>query len=99
MARSIGCHVDLWQMRSGTDGSLSFSLEDAERLVRPGTRLVVVNAPHNPSGCLFSREEWRALCALCDRTGAYLFRCAAGVQPQGHGRGGTPWVLCRLCCT
>lgn len=34
----------------------------------------MVNSPHNPSGAHFTREEWAALCALCERHGAYLFR-------------------------
>lgn len=55
------------------DGFLGFSLADAERLITPGTRMVVVNSPHNPSGAHFSQQEWRRLIDLCQAAGAYLF--------------------------
>jgi aspartate/methionine/tyrosine aminotransferase len=41
---------------------------DVRRLVasfRPATRVAVVNAPHNPTGTLPSREEWQALGEAC----------------------------------
>ena len=35
--------------------------------------MVVVNFPHNPTGCLPSQEEWGALVACCRSKGAWLF--------------------------
>src|SRR5438477_7048650 len=35
------------------------------RSIRPETRIVVVNAPHNPTGMLPSVEEWRRLGSAC----------------------------------
>lgn len=75
-AQSIGCEVSRWCLASAGDGGAAprFDVADAERLIWPGrTKLVVVNSPHNPSGAHFTREEWAALCALCERHGAYLF--------------------------
>ncbi|KAL4431147.1 hypothetical protein ABPG75_006403 [Micractinium tetrahymenae] len=75
-AQSIGCEVSRWHFASGEDGGapLRFDVADVERLIRPGrTKLVVVNSPHNPSGAHFNRQEWAALCALCEKHGAYLF--------------------------
>ena len=40
--------------------------------LRPNTRLVVVNAPHNPTGMLPSHAEWRALTDLCAEAGVRL---------------------------
>jgi aspartate/methionine/tyrosine aminotransferase len=40
--------------------------------IRAETRLVVVNAPHNPTGMLPSREEWRALTDACAARGIHL---------------------------
>lgn len=62
--------------RTCSDGAPRFDLAAAEKLITPGTRLVVVNSPHNPSGAHFSRAEWARLCALCEAAGAYLFRQA-----------------------
>ena len=94
VARAIGCTVDLWHLRSAPGGGLSFDLAEAERLITPGTRLVVVNSPHNPSGAHFSHSEWARLVELCRAAGAHLFRCAvlacAPTQLNGVGARGSP---------
>jgi aspartate/methionine/tyrosine aminotransferase len=41
--------------------------------LRPNTRLIVVNAPHNPTGMLPSRGEWQALTELCAEADVRLF--------------------------
>ena len=35
-------------------------------------KLVVVNAPHNPTGFLFKHEEFLEVVAACSMTGSYL---------------------------
>lgn len=48
---------------------------DVERLrhaIRPNTKLIVVNAPHNPTGMLPTHEEWRALGETCAERGITL---------------------------
>ena len=63
VARSAGAHVSLHALREEDGWSL-----DVDRLVRSfraETRMVVVNAPHNPTGMLPSVEEWRRLAAAC----------------------------------
>jgi aspartate/methionine/tyrosine aminotransferase len=41
--------------------------------MRPTTRAVVVNFPHNPTGALLSLASWEALVEQCRAAGAYLF--------------------------
>lgn len=41
--------------------------EDLERAITPQTRWVILNAPNNPSGAIYSREELLALAAVLDR--------------------------------
>jgi aspartate/methionine/tyrosine aminotransferase len=53
--RAIGCDVDLWQV--GHENGFRFDLDDLESLVRPQTRLIVVNSPHNPTGAMLSPSE------------------------------------------
>jgi aspartate/methionine/tyrosine aminotransferase len=63
VARAAGAHVSLHALREEDGWSL-----DVERLIRsfrPETRMVVVNAPHNPTGMLPSEAEWRRLAASC----------------------------------
>ncbi len=66
VARAAGCEVSLHELREVDGWRL-----DVERLIRelrPNTRLVVVNAPHNPTGMLPTHAEWARLAdALADR--------------------------------
>ena len=41
--------------------------------MRPDTKAVFVNFPHNPSGAVASRQEWDAIVDCCQGCGAYLF--------------------------
>jgi aspartate/methionine/tyrosine aminotransferase len=48
---------------------------DVDRLIRsfrPETRMVVVNAPHNPTGMLPTEAEWRRLGSACADAGIRL---------------------------
>ena len=42
------------------------------RVVSSRTRLVMVNTPHNPSGAVFTAEDWHELARLLDGTNALL---------------------------
>jgi aspartate/methionine/tyrosine aminotransferase len=63
VARAAGAQVSLHALREEDGWSL-----DVDRLIRsfrPETRLVVVNAPHNPTGMLPSEADWRRLATAC----------------------------------
>lgn len=63
VARAAGSEVTLHELRAEDRWAL-----DVDRLIgtfRPGTRLVVVNAPHNPTGMLPTHREWRELVDAC----------------------------------
>jgi aspartate/methionine/tyrosine aminotransferase len=66
VGRATGADVSLHVLREEDGWGL-----DPDRLIgslRPNTRLVVVNAPHNPTGMLPSRADWSRLTAeLADR--------------------------------
>jgi aspartate/methionine/tyrosine aminotransferase len=70
VARAAGAEVTLHELREADGWSL-----DVERLLaalRPSTRAVVVNAPHNPTGMLPTPAEWRALGDACAAAGVRL---------------------------
>ena len=70
VARAAGADVTLHELREADRWAL-----DVDRLraaLRPETRLVVVNAPHNPTGMLPTHEEWGALTDLCAQAGVHL---------------------------
>ncbi len=48
-------------------------IKDLKALMRPTTRAVLVNFPHNPTGALLSLAAWDALVEACRSVGAYLF--------------------------
>jgi aspartate/methionine/tyrosine aminotransferase len=66
VGRATGAEVSLHELREADGWAL-----DPERLIaalRPETRLVVVNAPHNPTGMLPAAAEWARLTGeLADR--------------------------------
>ena len=70
VARAVGAKVGLHLLREEDGWAL-----DVDRLVRSfhdDTRMVVVNAPHNPTGMLPTPEEWRRLAAECSSRGIRL---------------------------
>ncbi len=70
VARAAGAHVSLHVLREEDGWSL-----DVDRLIRsfrPETRMVVVNAPHNPTGMLPAEAEWRRLGETCAAAGIRL---------------------------
>ena len=48
-------------------------LDELSQLITPQTRLIIVNSPHNPTGHLFSLEDWQRLIELAARQDIILF--------------------------
>lgn len=59
VAKSLGCEVSPWLAREENNWALD--MDELKRLVRPNTRVVVVNTPHNPTGYLMSRTDFDSL--------------------------------------
>jgi len=71
VAKGIGCEVSFWEGRVENDWALD--LDELRRILRPATRLLVINTPHNPTGALMPRPDFLALNALCQELGILLF--------------------------
>ena len=75
--RALGCAVDPWPLREAGDGKAgrrwAFDLDLLARLLEARTKLVILNAPHNPTGALPTREEYDEIVALCRKAGALFF--------------------------
>lgn len=71
VAQGIGCDVTRWKAREERNWSLD--TDDLLRQIRPQTRAVIVNTPHNPTGWLMAASEFRWLNQLLDRRGIVLF--------------------------
>ena len=66
-----GAAVSHWDLREESSRWL-LDPDDLEALLVPKTKLVILNAPHNPTGALPTREEFDRIVALCRRAGAIL---------------------------
>lgn len=60
IARSLSCTVSFWEAKP-TDNGWQFDLQALENLLRPNTRLLVINFPHNPTGFLPSHSQYQSL--------------------------------------
>jgi aspartate/methionine/tyrosine aminotransferase len=70
VARAAGADVTLHELHETDAWAL-----DVDRLLAaltPATRLVVVNAPHNPTGMLPTADEWAALTGALEERGVHL---------------------------
>jgi len=74
VARAIGCQVSAWSIRPQLGGAgWFFDLDELARLIRPETRLLVLNFPHNPTGYLPDRATLDAILDLAGRHGLIVF--------------------------
>jgi aspartate/methionine/tyrosine aminotransferase len=71
IAADMGCEITPWEARG--EGGWHFDLADLRAAMRPDTKLVVVNFPHNPTGCLPSASDFRAIADIASDAGAWLF--------------------------
>jgi aspartate/methionine/tyrosine aminotransferase len=70
VARSIGAEISFWL--PDEDDGWRFAPERLEELLRPDTRLVVVNFPHNPTGACPQRSDFERIVEIVERSGALL---------------------------
>lgn len=71
VARSIGCHVTLWKAREENDWVLD--VDELRHHLRPTTKAIVINTPHNPTGYLMSPEVFREVNYIAQTHGSILF--------------------------
>lgn len=71
IAHSIGCEVSPWKLRE--EESWEPDLEELEALIRPTTKAIIINSPHNPTGYLMSKEKFTAVINICRERELYLF--------------------------
>jgi aspartate/methionine/tyrosine aminotransferase len=71
LALTLGCDVVFWEPTEREEWR--FEPKALDRLLVPGTRMVVWNFPHNPTGALPSQEEYTRMLDLVRQSGAWLF--------------------------
>lgn len=68
--RAIGCDVSPWRLTP--EQRFAFDLGELERLLRPSTKLIVINSPHNPTGSTLDENDLRQIAALAEERGALV---------------------------
>lgn len=71
IAAAIGCDVERWQP-SESEG-WRFDVDRLARMLKPSTKLVIVNFPHNPTGALPPKQDYRRIAELVEARGIPLF--------------------------
>lgn len=71
IAESLDCEVSKW-MPSEKDGWY-FDPADLEKLIKPNTKLIIVNFPHNPTGYLASKKDFEKIISIAKEKNIFLF--------------------------
>ena len=69
--QSTGAAVSEWRRNSANAWAHDFSV--LESLIRPNTRAIYINSPHNPTGLLMPLDIFRRVLELAARQGIYVF--------------------------
>ena len=67
------------------DDDWSLDIDRLAEAVRPNTKLVTINFPHNPTGAILSLDRYHALVELCRKHGIYILHDEIfnGLGPTG----------------
>ena len=67
------------------DDNWSLDIDRIKASIRPNTKLVTINFPHNPTGAILPRERYDALIALCRQHGIWILHDEIfnGLGPTG----------------
>lgn len=68
----LRCTAPLMGPGTQARGGWRLDPEDIRAAIRPNTKLLSLNFPHNPTGMLMTREDLDAVIALCRHHGIYI---------------------------
>jgi len=68
---STGAAVSEWRRKA--ENGWTHDVAALETLIRPNTRAIYINSPHNPTGLLMRPEIYREVLALAQRHNIYVF--------------------------
>lgn len=71
VAESIGCEITKWIPDENNNWELN--LEFLEKSIKPNTKLIIVNFPHNPTGYLPSLEKYNQIIEIARKHNIYIF--------------------------
>ncbi|GAV55377.1 hypothetical protein ZYGR_0AU00100 [Zygosaccharomyces rouxii] len=77
----FGADVELIHLKEEED--FNINVESLKSMVKPNTKLLILNNPNNPLGKLMSTETLSEISALCNENGIYL-HCDEVYRPLFH---------------
>jgi aspartate/methionine/tyrosine aminotransferase len=72
VAASIGCDTSKWMLKQNNEGWYT-DIEELENLIKPNTKLIVLNSPNNPTGYTFKEEELVKIIEIAKKHNIYIF--------------------------
>ncbi len=69
--RAIGAEVDLWDLAQ-PGGGFAYDLDRLKALLRPDTRAIIINTPHNPTGAILTSDQLDEVIALAAERDAWI---------------------------
>ncbi|OQD86960.1 hypothetical protein PENANT_c006G01812 [Penicillium antarcticum] len=79
---SLGAEVSLWKSNEADGWQLD--LEELKRLIRPNTKLIIINNPQNPTGAIISHETLKQLVEIA-REKSIIIHADEVYRPVFHG--------------
>lgn len=71
LPKALGAEVSLFPIKD-IQGEWVFDVDDIKKLIRPNTRLIIINFPHNPTSLTIDKETLEAIVACARAVQAYL---------------------------
>jgi aspartate/methionine/tyrosine aminotransferase len=71
LPKSTGAAVSEWRRKA--ENGWAHDIAALERLIRPNTRTIYINTPHNPTGLLMQPQIFRRVLELAAQHGIYVF--------------------------
>jgi len=71
IANGLGCEVTKWQLDEQNGWKLN--MDFLEKNIRPTTKLLVINFPHNPTGYLPGKEDFLRILEIAKKHNLYVF--------------------------
>ncbi len=69
--RAIGAEVDLWDLAQ-PGGGFAYDLDRLEALLRPDTKAIIINTPHNPTGAILTSDQLDRVIELARERDAWI---------------------------
>lgn len=70
VVKSIGCELSNWYP---SQDDWTFDTKKLEQLIKPNTKLIILNFPHNPTGSYLSLDQLNEIIRIARENNSYIF--------------------------